>query len=80
MFTVTLFTKDPCPLCDEVKEMLAVLQPTYPHQLQEVDITADYNTFLKYRYIIPVVTVGMQTLKAPITLVQLTAALRHSSS
>lgn len=59
--------------------MLATLRPTYPHQLEEVDITAAHDTFLKYRYIIPVVTIGTQTLKAPITFTQLTAALRHSS-
>lgn len=77
MLTVTLYTKDPCPLCDEVKAMLDTVRPTYPHVLQEIDITADQELFFKYRYIIPVVTIGEQTLKAPITLFQLTAALRQ---
>ncbi|XP_067289487.1 glutaredoxin-like protein C5orf63 homolog [Pseudorasbora parva] len=51
---LTLFTKDPCPLCDEAKE---VLEP-YKHrfQLQEVDITLPENRvwFDRYRYDIPV--------------------------
>ncbi len=79
MLTVTLYTKDPCPLCDDVKTMLDTLRPTYPHALQEVDITADEALFFKYRYMIPVVTIGEQTLKAPITLFQLTAALRQQN-
>ncbi|KAG1926013.1 glutaredoxin-like protein C5orf63 homolog isoform X2 [Pimephales promelas] len=49
-----LFTKDPCPLCDEAK---AALEP-YAHrvQLQEVDITLPENRvwFDRYRYHIPV--------------------------
>lgn len=57
--------------------MLDTVRPTYPHVLQEIDITADQELFFKYRYIIPVVTIGEQTLKAPITLFQLTAALRQ---
>lgn len=60
--------------------MLDTVRPTYPHVLQEIDITADQELFFKYRYIIPVVTIGEQTLKAPITLFQLTAALRQHGS
>ncbi|XP_003216455.2 glutaredoxin-like protein C5orf63 homolog [Anolis carolinensis] len=51
---LTLFTKNPCPLCDEAK---AVLEP-YKHKflLQEVDITLpDHSSwFEKYKYDIPV--------------------------
>ncbi|KAI2642453.1 glutaredoxin C5orf63-like protein [Labeo rohita] len=51
---LTLFTKDPCPLCDEAKE---ALEP-YKHrfELQEVDITRPENRvwFDRYRYDIPV--------------------------
>ncbi|KAB5543604.1 hypothetical protein PHYPO_G00081160 [Pangasianodon hypophthalmus] len=51
---LTLFTKDPCPLCDEAKE---VLEP-YKHRfvLQEVDITLPENSvwFDRYKYDIPV--------------------------
>ncbi|XP_060752070.1 glutaredoxin-like protein C5orf63 homolog isoform X1 [Tachysurus vachellii] len=51
---LTLFTKDPCPLCDEAKEML---EP-YKHRfiLQEVDITVPENSvwYDRYKYDIPV--------------------------
>ncbi|XP_066507728.1 glutaredoxin-like protein C5orf63 homolog [Hoplias malabaricus] len=51
---LTLFTKDPCPLCDEAKEML---EP-YKHRfvLQEVDITLPENSVWhnRYKFDIPV--------------------------
>ncbi|XP_078531726.1 glutaredoxin-like protein C5orf63 homolog [Lissotriton helveticus] len=51
---LTLFTKDPCPLCEEAKEELG----PYKHRfvLQEVDITLPENTDLydRYKYDIPV--------------------------
>ncbi|KAJ1207759.1 hypothetical protein NDU88_003149 [Pleurodeles waltl] len=51
---LTLFTKDPCPLCEEAKEMLG----PYKHRfiLQEVDITLPENADLydRYKYDIPV--------------------------
>lgn len=51
---LTLFTKDPCPLCDEAKE---VLQP-YKNRfiLQEVDITLPENStwYERYKFDIPV--------------------------
>ncbi|KAL7847163.1 hypothetical protein SRHO_G00221430 [Serrasalmus rhombeus] len=45
---LTLFTKDPCPLCDEAKE---VLEP-YKHRfvLQEVDISLPENSVWHDRY------------------------------
>ncbi|KAK7880031.1 hypothetical protein WMY93_033301 [Mugilogobius chulae] len=51
---LTLFTKDPCPLCDEAKEQL---QP-FKHRLrlQEVDISDPIHRkfWLQYRFHIPV--------------------------
>uniref|UniRef100_A0A6J0TD33 Glutaredoxin-like protein n=1 Tax=Pogona vitticeps TaxID=103695 RepID=A0A6J0TD33_9SAUR len=51
---LTLFTKKPCPLCDEAK---AILEP-YKHKfiLQEIDITLPHHSawFEKYKYDIPV--------------------------
>lgn len=76
MITVTLYTKDGCRLCDEVKESLNQLQPNLPHQLQEVDITRDNDLFQKYRYTIPVVQIGTVELVAPITAVQLQNVLQ----
>ncbi|KAM4615253.1 glutaredoxin-like protein C5orf63 homolog [Polymixia lowei] len=52
--TLTLFTKDLCPLCDEAKE---VLEP-YKHRyiFQQVDITLPENKvwYDRYKYDIPV--------------------------
>ncbi|KAK7115987.1 hypothetical protein V1264_001751 [Littorina saxatilis] len=51
---LTLYTKDPCPLCDDAVEEL---QP-YKHRfvLEKVDITLEENKswYKKYRYDIPV--------------------------
>jgi glutaredoxin len=52
---ITLYTKDPCPLCDELKAKLV----PYMHRIQfeSVDITKKENVrWLRlYRYEIPVV-------------------------
>lgn len=80
MITVTLYTKTGCGLCDEVKHSLLHLQPRFPHQLQEVDITKDEGLFQQYRYTIPVVQIGDVELAAPITAVQLQTALQTASS
>ncbi|XP_010156486.1 PREDICTED: glutaredoxin-like protein C5orf63 homolog [Eurypyga helias] len=51
---LTLFTKKPCPLCDEAKELLEPYKRRFI--LQEVDITLPENTawYDKYKYDIPV--------------------------
>jgi glutaredoxin len=75
MLTITLYTKEGCGLCDEVKHELADLAVAYPHQLEEVDITQDQDLFARYRFMIPVVKIGEMSLKAPITREELRAAL-----
>ncbi len=75
MLTVTLYTKEDCGLCDEVKAELAGLAVDFPHNLQEIDITQDSELLARYRFAIPVVKIGDVTLNAPITAVQLAAAL-----
>lgn len=52
--TLTLFTKYPCPLCDDAKYALKPLQHLFV--LEEVDITKTENAhwFALYRYDIPV--------------------------
>ncbi|XP_047634493.1 glutaredoxin-like protein C5orf63 homolog isoform X2 [Phacochoerus africanus] len=47
---LTLFTKDPCPLCDEAKEVLE------PYKNREVDITLPENSawYERYKLDIPV--------------------------
>ncbi|PKU43028.1 hypothetical protein llap_6663 [Limosa lapponica baueri] len=51
---LTLFTKKPCPLCDEAKEVLEPYKGRFI--LQEVDITLPENSawYDKYKYDIPV--------------------------
>ncbi|XP_021236907.1 glutaredoxin-like protein C5orf63 homolog [Numida meleagris] len=51
---LTLFTKKPCPLCDEAKEVLEPYKERFI--LQEVDITLPENStwYNKYKYDIPV--------------------------
>ncbi|KAJ8304847.1 hypothetical protein KUTeg_018430 [Tegillarca granosa] len=52
--TLTLYTKDDCPLCDEAKILLTPLSHRY--KLEEVDIMLPENKewYKKYRYDIPV--------------------------
>ncbi|XP_037365324.1 glutaredoxin-like protein C5orf63 homolog [Talpa occidentalis] len=51
---LTLFTKDPCPLCDEAKEVLKPYKNRFI--LQEVDITLpeNYAWYERYKFDIPV--------------------------
>ncbi|KAJ8338663.1 hypothetical protein SKAU_G00354490 [Synaphobranchus kaupii] len=51
---LTLYTKDPCPLCDEAKEILEPYKQRFV--LQEVDITRPENSvwYDRYKYDIPV--------------------------
>lgn len=77
---IILYTKDPCSLCDDVKALLASMRETYPHTLEEVDITLDQTLFLKYRFSIPVLEFNFtdretETLSAPITISDLIRVL-----
>lgn len=75
MLTVTLYTKPGCHLCENVKDILANLQASYPHKLVEFDIREDRALFARYHLTIPVVRIGKVELEAPVTAVQLAAAL-----
>uniref|UniRef100_A0A3P8W1V8 Glutaredoxin-like protein n=1 Tax=Cynoglossus semilaevis TaxID=244447 RepID=A0A3P8W1V8_CYNSE len=52
--TLTLFTKDPCPLCDKAKETLEPFKHRF--DLQQVDISRPENKlwFDRYKWDIPV--------------------------
>ncbi len=67
LLTVTLYTRQDCRLCDEVRGVLERLQKKYPHTLVEVDIDSDPKLQKSYFDQIPVVEVGPYQLKAPIT-------------
>ena len=79
MLHIDLYTKDPCPLCDDVKALLKALAATYPHQLREIDITQNRELNGRYRFHIPVLAIGEHTLKAPITISNLIKFLREGS-
>lgn len=51
---LTLYTKNPCPLCDVAKEKISLLQDRF--QFETVDITAKGNRewWDKYKFDIPV--------------------------
>ena len=59
---VRLFTKEGCTLCDKVKDVLIDIRETYPHSLEQVDITDPEHEhwFSKYKYDIPVLHIGEQ--------------------
>ena len=65
MFTVTLYTRKDCHLCEQAKSDLESLQVQYPHRLVEIDIESDPALLKKYLMEIPVVEVGPYVLKAP---------------
>ncbi len=67
MLNVTLYTRDHCELCDQVKKDLKDLEDKFPHHLAEVNIDSDPTLKEKYGDQIPVVEVGPYKLKAPIT-------------
>ena len=77
---ITLYTKEGCTPCVNVKTYLMLREHVYPHELVEVDITQDHDTFAFYRYIIPVLQIGDVTLKAPILNGQIEAALERASA
>lgn len=52
---ITLFTRANCPLCDEAKMMLKLVQEDFPLDWTEVDIESDEALHEKYMLMIPVV-------------------------
>lgn len=65
MLTVTLYTRQDCHLCEQVKTDLESLQSQYPHRLVEIDIDQDPTLLKAYQEEIPVLEVGPYILKAP---------------
>jgi uncharacterized membrane protein len=75
LLTVTLYARENCHLCDEVRANLETLQEKFPHRLVTVDIDLDSSLRENFGEVIPVVEVGPYSLKAPITLQSLTMVL-----
>jgi uncharacterized membrane protein len=67
MLNVTLYTRDGCGLCEQVRKDLKDLEDKFPHRLAEINIDSDPSLKEKYNDQIPVVEIGPYKLKAPIT-------------
>jgi len=79
MIRVTLYTKEDCSLCDDVRSYLISLEKEVPHTLQEVDINADPALRKRYLERVPVVQIGPYTLEAPIAEIDLKVALNAAA-
>jgi uncharacterized membrane protein len=79
MIQVTLYTKDDCQLCDEVRQQLDLLQSIVPHKIEEVNIDGSRELSKQYGTEIPVVKVGPYQLRAPITQQDLEIVLRAAA-
>ncbi len=79
MMRVTLFTREDCSLCDQVKADLDALSDELPHDLIEVNIDEDADLYERYHEKIPVCLIGPYTLEAPVRRVDLEVALRAAA-
>ncbi|MGI2329369.1 glutaredoxin family protein [Planococcus sp. YIM B11945] len=52
---ITLYTRPNCPLCDEAKLMLQLVQEDFPVEYEEVDIESNDVLHEKYMLMIPVI-------------------------
>lgn len=50
----TLYTRSNCPLCDEAKLMIELVNEDFPLTYQEIDIESDEALHEKYMLMIPV--------------------------
>lgn len=50
----TLYTRSNCPLCDEAKLMIGLINEDFPLSYREVDIESDDALHEKYMLMIPV--------------------------
>ncbi|RXT04042.1 glutaredoxin family protein [Ammoniphilus sp. CFH 90114] len=57
-FQITIFTRDGCCLCDDVKERVQRVAEDYPIELQMFDITTDEEIYELYKWTIPVVHIN----------------------
>ncbi len=65
MITVTLYTKEDCPLCEKALVDLKALQETIPHNLAVVDIEKDKDLKHAFGHRVPVLQIGPYILEAP---------------
>jgi uncharacterized membrane protein len=67
MITITLYTRDQCPECDQAQADLSMLQATIPHQLAVVNVQSDRGMREKLGDALPVVEIGPYHLTPPFT-------------
>jgi len=59
---VVLYTRHPCPLCDEMKRELATAGRTVPFELREVDVDGSRDLKRRFGTRIPVLEIDGETL------------------
>lgn len=72
---VTLYTRTPCPLCDEARQALQSLQTEHPHQLVEIDVDAHPALAARHGGRLPVIEAGPYTLRTPFSPTELKVTL-----
>jgi glutaredoxin len=55
MHTITIFTRNHCPLCDKAKATILELQKQWRFQLEEIDIGTSDELTERYGLMIPVI-------------------------
>lgn len=58
MQKVIFYMRKPCPLCDDVKTWLLMLQQEYAFEIEERNIDTNDIWLEKYQLLIPVVTIN----------------------
>ncbi|HEX6594940.1 MAG TPA: glutaredoxin family protein [Bacillota bacterium] len=61
---VILYMRKPCPLCDDAKTWLTILQQEYSFVIEERNIETNDEWLEKYQLMIPVIEIGGVTLHA----------------
>jgi uncharacterized membrane protein len=67
MITVTLYTRDQCPECDQAQADLSMLQAEIPHTLAVVNVQNDPGMREKIGVNLPLVEIGPYRLQPPFT-------------
>ena len=75
MITVTLYQKENCPDCQQVRQELEELQSEIPHQLVLINIEDDTKYFEKYQSAVPLIEAGPYILKGLVSGQKLRATL-----
>lgn len=74
---IVFYTKAGCTLCLQVRDILDDLEDEFDLSIDEIDITTNYETYQRYKEIIPVVIVDDQvTLEGRISEIDLRRALK----